>query len=74
MLRFIAPAAVEGPGPLQSLQEFFAEYQPTGTVGSIVIKAGGNTQELAGKRDRRQGSSAKISRSATRTFPTGSII
>ena len=46
MLRFIVPAAAEGPGPLQSLREFFAEYQPTGTVGSVVIKAGGNLKQL----------------------------
>jgi hypothetical protein len=46
MLRFIMPTAVEGPGPVQSLREFFAEYQPTGTVGSIAIKAGGNLKKL----------------------------
>ncbi len=46
MLRFIAPAAVTGSGPLQGLQKFFAEYQPTGTVGSITLKASGNTRRL----------------------------
>jgi len=42
MLRFITPAMVGESGPLQKLQEFFAEYQPTGTVGSIAIDATGN--------------------------------
>ncbi len=39
-LRFFAPAV--GTEPLRSLQEFFAEYQPTGTVGSLALKASGN--------------------------------
>ncbi len=42
-LRFFAPAAA-GAEPLRSLQEFFAEYQPTGTVGSLTLKASGNTK------------------------------
>ncbi len=42
MLRFITPAMVGESGPLRDLQEFFAEYQPTGTVGSIAIQATGN--------------------------------
>jgi hypothetical protein len=42
MLRFITPAMVGESGPLRKLQEFFAEYQPTGTVGSIAIDARGN--------------------------------
>jgi hypothetical protein len=44
MLRFITPAMVGESGPLRKLQEFFAEYQPTGTVGSITIQATGNTK------------------------------
>ena len=44
MLRFITPAMVGESGPLRKLQEFFAEYQPTGTVGSIAIEAKGNTK------------------------------
>ena len=40
-LRFLAPGA-EKAGLLRNLQEFFAEYQPTGTVGSITIRASGN--------------------------------
>jgi hypothetical protein len=47
MLRFIAPAAVTESGPLQSLQKFFAEYQPTGTVESITLKTSGNSKRLA---------------------------
>jgi hypothetical protein len=46
MLRFIAPAAVNGSGPVQNLQKFFAEYQPTGIVGSIALKASGNIKRL----------------------------
>jgi hypothetical protein len=42
MLRFITPALVGASGPLRDLQEFFAEYQPTGTVESIAIQAKGN--------------------------------
>lgn len=42
MLRFITPALVGESGPLRDLQEFFAEYQPTGTVGSIAVEAKGN--------------------------------
>lgn len=45
MLRFIAPAA-SASGPLESVRQFFAEYQPTGTVGSVRIKARGNTGKL----------------------------
>ncbi len=44
MLRFITPAMVGESGPLRKLQEFFAEYQPTGIVGSIAIDAQGNTK------------------------------
>ena len=44
MPRFITPAMVGVSGPLRKLQEFFAEYQPTGTVGSITIEAKGNTR------------------------------
>lgn len=54
MLRFLAPAAVQEAGPLDNLRQFFAEYQPTGTVGSIALKARGNIQrpqdsEIEGK-------------------------
>jgi len=54
MLPFLTPASVQGAGPLASLQKFFAEYQPTGTVGSITIKADGNLKrwqesEIEGK-------------------------
>jgi hypothetical protein len=42
MLQFITPALVGPSGPLRKLQDFFAEYQPTGTVGSITLEAKGN--------------------------------
>ncbi|MBM4029158.1 MAG: hypothetical protein FJ280_27735, partial [Planctomycetes bacterium] len=45
MLRFVAPAAARA-GLGQTLQAFFTEYQPTGTVESITIRAGGNTRKL----------------------------
>ena len=32
-------------GPLRNLQEFFAEYQPIGTVASITIQANGNVKK-----------------------------
>ncbi len=54
MLRFITPTMVGESGPLRNLQEFFADYQPTGTVGSIDDPGEGQYQKLAGKRDRRQ--------------------
>ncbi len=41
-LRFLTPTAA-GTEPLRSLQEFFTEYQPTGTVGSLALKAHGNS-------------------------------
>lgn len=46
MLRFIIPAAAQGPGFVQNLQEMFAEYQPAGIVGSLTLKASGNLKTL----------------------------
>jgi len=42
----IAPAGADASGPLGSIQRFFGRYRPTGTVGSIELKARGNLREL----------------------------
>jgi hypothetical protein len=45
-LPLVAPADVNGIGPLRSLQKFFARYRPTGTVDSITVNASGNFRKL----------------------------
>ena len=53
-LRLIMPSAAGGSTPLVTLQKFFSQYQPTGMVRAINIKASGNfdkpyESEIAGK-------------------------
>jgi hypothetical protein len=46
VLRFLMPAPAGGAGPVRALQKFFARFRPTGTVGSIDIRATGNLRKL----------------------------
>jgi hypothetical protein len=45
-LQLIMPAPAGRTGPATTLQKFFARFRPTGTVGSIDIRATGNLRRL----------------------------
>ncbi len=45
-LRFIVPSTGGEASPLVTLQKFFSQYQPTGVVDAINIKASGNFGKL----------------------------
>jgi hypothetical protein len=46
VLQFIMPAPDGRAGPVRALQKFFARFRPTGTVGSIDIRAAGSLRRL----------------------------
>lgn len=45
-LRLMAPAEAVESGPLAGLLRFLDQYRPTGTVGSISLRAAGNLERL----------------------------
>lgn len=44
--RTLMAASLERPGPLSTLQRFFARYRPSGTLGEITLEANGNLDTL----------------------------